>query len=63
MLGGCVKAFGSASAPLLEQVQEFLKISCCVPIFSAYGSTENTASGIITSVYENQTLGIVGGPS
>lgn len=51
-----------ASAPLDVEIEKFLKITCSVPIYLAYGMTENCASGIVTNMYDI-TCGHLGGPS
>ena len=38
----------SASAPLLPEVQNFLKICMCAPLVEGYGQTESTGAMFIT---------------
>ena len=61
-LGGRVQAIVTASAPMDPEVQNFLKVCFSAPIFQGYGSTENSASGIL-SYADDSTSGHCGGPS
>lgn len=38
----------SGSAPLLPEVQNFLKICMCAPLVEGYGQTESTGAMFIT---------------
>jgi long-chain acyl-CoA synthetase len=38
----------SGSAPLLPEVQNFLKVCMCAPLMEGYGSTESTGAMLIT---------------
>ena len=60
--GGEIQAMGSGSAPLDIEIEKFLKVACSVPVYMAYGMTENCASGIVTNMYD-VTCGHLGGPS
>ncbi len=51
----------SGSAPLLPDVQNFLKICMCCPLLEGYGQTENTGAGFITTGLDPMTKQ-VGGP-
>ena len=60
-LGGKCRLMISGSAPLLPDVQNFLKICMCCPLLEGYGQTENTGAGFITDAYDPLTRQ-VGGP-
>jgi long-chain acyl-CoA synthetase len=47
-LGGRVRCMISGSAPLLPEVQNFLKVCMCAPLIEGYGSTESTGAMLIT---------------
>lgn len=51
----------SGSAPLLPDVQKFLKITMCCPLLEGYGQTENTGAGFITAGLDPEVRH-VGGP-
>ena len=60
-LGGKCRLMVSGSAPLLPDVQNFLKICMCCPLLEGYGQTENTGAGFITDASDPLTRQ-VGGP-
>lgn len=43
-LGGRVRIMISGSAPLLPEVQHFLKVTMCAPLIEGYGQTESTGA-------------------
>ena len=47
-LGGRVRLMISGSAPLLPDVQNFLKVCMCAPLIEGYGQTETTGAMFIT---------------
>lgn len=47
-LGGRVRLMISGSAPLLPEVQNFLKVCMCAPLVEGYGQTETTGAMFIT---------------
>lgn len=51
----------SGSAPLLSEVQNFLKVTMCAPLCEGYGQTESTGAITITDATDSATR-IVGGP-
>ena len=61
-LGGNVRAMITGSAPMTQEVQEFMKICFSSPMFEAYGQTEGTGLEFAT-VAEDPLSGHVGGPS
>jgi long-chain acyl-CoA synthetase len=60
-LGGRCRLMISGSAPLLPDVQNFLKICMCCPLLEGYGQTENTGAAFITDGGDPITRQ-VGGP-
>lgn len=60
-LGGRCRLMISGSAPLLPEVQNFMKITMCCPLLEGYGQTENTGAAFITDAYDPVTRH-VGGP-
>lgn len=60
-LGGKCRLMISGSAPLLPDVQNFLKICMCCPLIEGYGQTENTGAAFITDGSDPVTRQ-VGGP-
>jgi len=60
-LGGRVRYCISGSAPITEDVHEFLKICFCCPVLQGYGLTETSAAGTI-QVPSDASIGHVGGP-
>lgn len=60
-LGGNCRLMISGSAPLLPDVQNFLKIAMCCPLIEGYGQTENTGAGFITDALD-PVVRHVGGP-
>ena len=61
-LGGKVRYMITGSAPISEQVIDFLKIACCCPIYEAYGQTESSAASFVTMAADGLS-GHVGGPT
>ena len=51
-LGGRVRMMISGSAPLLPEVQNFLKVCMCAPLLEGYGQTESTGAMFITDAYD-----------
>jgi long-chain acyl-CoA synthetase len=62
MLGGRVKAMATGSAPIEQNVLDFLKISFCCPVLEGYGLTETCCTATI-SIAEDTVAGHVGGPT
>ena len=60
-LGGRVRLMISGSAPLLPEVQNFLKVCMCAPLVEAYGQTESTGGITITDA-NDPVVKHVGGP-
>jgi long-chain acyl-CoA synthetase len=62
MLGGRVVQMVTGSAPIDQEVLDFLKVAFCCPITEGYGLSETCATFTITK--EQDTLaGHVGGPT
>lgn len=61
VLGGNVRTIFTGSAPIDENVLNFLKICFCVNIQEGYGQTESTAGSVVTRRTEKKG-GHVGGP-
>lgn len=51
----------SGSAPLLPEVQHFLKVVLCAPLVEGYGQTESTGA-LLFSFAEDPAVKMVGGP-
>ena len=51
----------TGSAPIAEEVLNFLKVCFCCPILEGYGQTESTAASCVT-LPEDSVAGHVGGP-
>lgn len=51
----------TASAPISENVLNFLKCLFCCPIVEAYGQTESCGASVATKLFDNKA-GHVGGP-
>jgi long-chain acyl-CoA synthetase len=60
-LGGRVRVMISGSAPLLPEVQDFLKVCMCCPLVEGYGQTETTGAITITDS-NDPVVRHVGGP-
>jgi long-chain acyl-CoA synthetase len=60
-LGGRVRVMISGSAPLLPEVQDFLKVCMSAPLLEGYGQTESTGAITITDANDPQVRH-VGGP-
>ena len=60
-VGGRVRYMITGSAPISEQVIDFLKVACCCPIFEGYGQTESAAASFLTLAADGIS-GHVGGP-
>jgi len=61
LLGGKVKMMITGSAPIAQDVLEFLKIAFCAPICEGYGMTES-CGGSTCTYPEDPESGHVGGP-
>jgi long-chain acyl-CoA synthetase len=61
LLGGKVKAMVSGSAPIEQNVLQFLKVVFCCPIVEAYGLSETSGGATVVDVDDN-IGGHVGGP-
>jgi long-chain acyl-CoA synthetase len=61
-LGGRVRVMISGSAPLLPEVQKFLKVCMCAPLVEGYGQTESTGAMLITDAWDPEVKH-VGGPT
>jgi long-chain acyl-CoA synthetase len=61
-LGGRVRLMISGSAPLLPEVQNFLKVCMCAPLIEGYGQTESTGAMLITDA-DDPVVRHVGGPT
>ena len=61
-LGGRVRLMISGSAPLLPEVQNFLKVCMCAPLIEGYGQTESTGAMTITDA-DDPVVRHVGGPT
>ncbi len=62
VFGGNVKVMLSASAPLLPNIHQFMKIASCIPVLEGYGQTESTGASFCT-LGNDPTTGHVGGPT
>lgn len=51
----------SGSAPLLPEVQNFLKVVLCAPLVEGYGQTESTGAMLFSSARDPEVRH-VGGP-
>lgn len=60
-LGGRCRLMISGSAPLLPEVQHFLKVVLCAPLVEGYGQTESTGA-ILFSTANDPSVKQVGGP-
>jgi long-chain acyl-CoA synthetase len=60
-LGGRCRLMVSGSAPLLPEVQNFLKVVLCAPLVEGYGQTESTGA-ILFSAARDSVVRHVGGP-
>lgn len=60
--GGRVKSMVTASAPISQEVHDFLKIACSCPILEGYGQTESTGASFCTKA-SDPVSGHVGGPT
>jgi long-chain acyl-CoA synthetase len=61
MLGGRVIQMVTGSAPIDQEVLDFLKIAFCCPINEGYGLSETCATFTITDMVDT-LAGHVGGP-
>lgn len=59
--GGRVQIMITGSAPISQEVLDFLKIACCCPILEGYGQTESTGASFCTKAAD-PLAGHVGGP-
>ena len=48
-LGGRVRAILSGGAPLSRQVQDFLRVTMCCPVYQGYGLTETCAASFVSA--------------
>ncbi len=60
-LGGRCRLMISGSAPLLPEVQHFLKVVLCAPLVEGYGQTESTGA-MLFSLAHDPAVKMVGGP-
>jgi long-chain acyl-CoA synthetase len=60
-LGGRVRLIITGSAPIADNVLNFLKCVLCCPIVEAYGQTESCGASFSTKLFDNHA-GHVGGP-
>lgn len=51
----------SGSAPLLPEVQNFLKVVMCAPLIEGYGQTESSGAMLLSNAHDPATK-MVGGP-
>ena len=61
LVGGNIKCMCSGSAPISEEVINFLRICFCAPIVEGYGLTESMAGSFIQT-REDKSSGNCGGP-
>ena len=61
-LGGNVRLMVSGSAPLLADVQKFLKVVMCCPLVEGYGQTESTG-GVVSTFALDPNCAVIGGPA
>jgi long-chain acyl-CoA synthetase len=61
MLGGNIRMMITGSAPISEDVLDFLKIAFCCDIIEGYGMTESSA-GSVLRFYGDSSPGHCGGP-
>jgi long-chain acyl-CoA synthetase len=61
-LGGRVRLMISGSAPLLPEVQNFLKVCMCAPLIEGYGQTETTGAMLVSDANDPEVKH-VGGPT
>ena len=59
--GGRVQVMLTGSAPISQEVLDFLKIACSCPILEGYGQTESTGASFVTRAADPLS-GHVGGP-
>lgn len=62
ILGGRVRLMVTGSAPVAEDILDFMKCAMSVPIVEGYGQTETTAASFLTSPKDGKS-GHVGGPT
>lgn len=60
--GGRVRCMITASAPISQEVHDFLKIACSCPILEGYGQTESSGASFCTKASDTVS-GHVGGPT
>ncbi|XP_057519161.1 long chain acyl-CoA synthetase 1-like isoform X1 [Amaranthus tricolor] len=62
-LGGKIRLMVSGAAPWSEEVEEFLRVTCCCFVLQAYGLTETC--GLSTTCFPDEMshIGTVGAPS
>ena len=61
-LGGRCRLMVSGSAPLLPEVQNFLKVVMCAPLLEGYGQTESTGAMLFSTAFD-PAVRHVGGPT
>ena len=61
-LGGRCRLMISGSAPLLPEVQHFLKVVLCAPLVEGYGQTESTGAMLFSDA-KDPAVKQVGGPT
>ncbi|KAL2935135.1 Long chain acyl-CoA synthetase 1 [Bienertia sinuspersici] len=62
-LGGRVRLMVSGAAPWSEEVEEFLRVTCCCFVLQGYGLTETCGLSTVCYPDEMSMLGAVGAPS
>ena len=61
-LGGRVRLMISGSAPILPEVQKFMKVVMAAPFLEGYGQTESTGATFATEPLD-PLVGHIGGPA
>ncbi|CAD8168829.1 unnamed protein product [Paramecium octaurelia] len=62
LFGGRCRIMITGSAPIQQEVIDFLKISACCPILEGYGQTESTGLSFSTGVWDPKSAHL-GGPA